>query len=147
MCAMSDDGWRRDANGNLLETWPVPGFDLVGARFRHARLLSGLSQRRIAELAGVSQSSVSRLERGVSGGMRTEALLRIAISIPNFPLGYCPHGHRCAYPFEPPGNWRRQPKRQRAANRHPYVKPPRPSLQEIVSLMTHQREESGKPTE
>ena len=60
-----------------------------------------MSQRAVALAAGVSQSSVSRLERGVSGGMRTETLIRIAISIGGFPFGYCPHGHECAYPFDP----------------------------------------------
>jgi DNA-binding XRE family transcriptional regulator len=97
------DGWNRDRAGNLQRTYPVPGMEIVGARFRNARIRAGLSQRRVADLAGVSQSSVSRLERGVSGGMRTEVLLRIAISIPGLPLGFCPHGHRCAYPFDPRG--------------------------------------------
>jgi DNA-binding XRE family transcriptional regulator len=98
---MQPDGWNRDSRGNLRETWPVPDIDVVGARFRHARVRAGLSQRRLAELAGVSQSAISRLERGKSGGMPTDRLIRIAISMPHFPFGHCPHTHECGYPFDP----------------------------------------------
>jgi DNA-binding XRE family transcriptional regulator len=93
--------WPRNERGGLKPVWPVPGMAIVGARFRNARVRARMSQHQVAFHAGVSQSSVSRLERGVCGGMRTETLIRIAISIGGFPFGYCPHGHKCGYPFDP----------------------------------------------
>lgn len=129
-------GWLSDGEGNLRQTWPVPGMDIVGARFRHARLRAGMSQRELATRAGVSQSVVSRFERGMSGGTRTEAVVRLAVSIPGFPFGYCPHNHRCAYSFEPPGDWKLRKIRQRAPNKRPPVTTPRPSWAEIVRKAT-----------
>ena len=134
---MALQGWLGDGLGNLRKTWPVPGMDIVGARFRHARMRAGMSQRDLATRAGVSQSVVSRFERGMSGGTRTEAVVRMAISIPGFPFGYCPHDHRCAYPFEPPGDWKLRKVRQRAPNTHPLVPTPRPSWAELVRKAAH----------
>jgi transcriptional regulator with XRE-family HTH domain len=58
----------------------------------------------LAELAGVSQSAISRLERGLTPGMSVERLIRIASAIGlSFPFGFCPHDHRCAYPIDPRG--------------------------------------------
>ncbi len=51
--------WNRDEQGNLRETWPVPGMDIVGERFRNGRERAGLSQRRLAIYSGVSQSAIS----------------------------------------------------------------------------------------
>jgi transcriptional regulator with XRE-family HTH domain len=96
--------WKRDPRNNLYAQWPVPEMVIVGARFRNGRIRSGLSQRRLAALAGVSQSNVSRFERGVATGTSAERVIRMATAIgPHFPFGFCPHGHRCAYPFDPRG--------------------------------------------
>ena len=55
-----------------------------------------MSQRRVAAKSNVSQSVISRLERGLGPGMTVEYLLRIATAIgPNLPLGFCPHDHAC----------------------------------------------------
>ena len=101
---MDDWPWHRNHLGGLMATWPVPGRTIVGARFRNCRIKAGLSQRRLAELAGVSQSTISRLERGLVLGMRFEAAMRIAAAIgPSFPFGNCPHHqvHNCGWPFDP----------------------------------------------
>jgi DNA-binding XRE family transcriptional regulator len=83
--------------------WPVPGMVLLGARFRNGRMMAGVSQRHIAELSGVSQTAISRLERGLATGMSAERLIRIADAIgESFPFGYCPHHRRgCPYPLDP----------------------------------------------
>jgi XRE family transcriptional regulator, fatty acid utilization regulator len=41
---------------------PEPGS--LGARLRHFRTEAGISQRELAERAGISQSKMSRIERG-----------------------------------------------------------------------------------
>ena len=76
--------------------------ELVGARFRRGRQQAGLSQRRVAERAGVSQSEVSRLERGLGGGISTYRFVRIGLALgPTFPFGCCPHHEACPYPYDP----------------------------------------------
>ena len=95
--------WARDFRDRYLE-WPVPEMVVVGARFANGRRRAGLSQRRLAELASVSQSAVSRLERGLTPGMSVERLIRIAAAIGlGFPFGFCPHDHLCPYPIDPRG--------------------------------------------
>lgn len=71
----------------------------VGARFRNGRRQAGLTQSTLAFRSGVSQSVISRLERGLATGMSVERLVRIANAIgPSFPFGFCPHDDQCAYP-------------------------------------------------
>lgn len=96
------DPWELNNRGQFAE-WPVSEMLLVGARFRNGRRQAGLSQRRVARRAGVSQSAVSRLERGLSTSMAAHRMIRIAAAIgPYFPFGFCPHmDHRCAYPYNP----------------------------------------------
>ena len=48
-----------------------------GRGIRQARISCGLSQRSLAGLAGLNQSTISRLESGVIGGMRYETLMRV----------------------------------------------------------------------
>ena len=88
---------------HLYATWPVPEMVLLGARFRNGRIMAGLSQREVAARSGVSQTGVSRLERGLATGMSAERIIRVATAIgPGFPFGFCPHHRRdCAYPFDP----------------------------------------------
>lgn len=74
----------------------------VGARFRNGRLQAGLTQRQLAALSGVSQSVISRFERGLNTGMSVERLVKIANALgPYFPFGFCPHHDGCAYPRNP----------------------------------------------
>ena len=70
----------------------------IGRRFRLGRQQSGISQRTLADRAGVSQSEISRLERGMRPGMAVHRLAAIAMALgPQFPFGTCPHDHRCVY--------------------------------------------------
>jgi DNA-binding XRE family transcriptional regulator len=100
---MDDFGQFRTSGWRQYEQWPLPAFVIVGARFRHGRILAGLSQRRLAELAGISQSVVSRFERGLVSHMSAERIVRLAMALgPAFPFGSCPHKHaNCDYPDDP----------------------------------------------
>ena len=80
----------------------TPGSVLIGARFRRGRHLAGLSQRQIAERSGVSQTLISRFERGRCPGLAAWRLMAIAMAIgPEFPMGCCPHSHGCRWPRDP----------------------------------------------
>lgn len=50
---------------------------IFGRGIAQARISSGLSQRRLAALAGLNQSTISRLETGTTAGVRYETLMRI----------------------------------------------------------------------
>ena len=76
----------------------------VGRYLRRARRLAGISQQRMARDANVSQSMVSRTERGVAPGMGLERFVAMCEALGRiFPLGTCPHDHECAWqPIKPP---------------------------------------------
>ncbi len=95
--AMASEPFRRDSSGRYI-VWPQPLAVAFGERVRRARTHVGFTQQRVADRAGVSQSAVSRLERGLATGMSLERLLRILDAIgPTFPMGTCPHDHTCAW--------------------------------------------------
>jgi DNA-binding XRE family transcriptional regulator len=76
-----------------------PDFIMIGARFRNGRNQAGLSQRRLADKAGISQSVVSRFERGLVRKMSAERIVRLALALgPKFPFGCCPHDDGCPWP-------------------------------------------------
>jgi DNA-binding XRE family transcriptional regulator len=90
-----------DMHGRFIQ-WPLPSFALVGARFRHGRLRARLTQRHLADRAGVSQSVISRFERGLVSHMSAERIVRLAMALgPAFPFGACPHDHACMWPYDP----------------------------------------------
>lgn len=61
-----------------------------------------MSQRQVAAVSGVSQSLISRFERGRCPGLAAKRIIAIAVAIgPHFPLGCCPHNHECAWPADP----------------------------------------------
>ena len=92
---------QKDSRGRYVE-WPLPIFLLVGARFRNGRQNAGLTQRQLADMAGISQSVVSRFERGLVSHMSAERIVRLAMALgPDFPFGCCPHDHKCAWPTDP----------------------------------------------
>src|SRR5687767_3589188 len=81
---------------------PQPYFEMIGARFRNGREMVGYSQRAVAAAAGISQSVVSRFERGLVRRMSAERIVRLALALgPRFPFGSCPHDHGCAWPYDP----------------------------------------------
>jgi DNA-binding transcriptional regulator YiaG len=86
------------------EQAPSPDFELVGARFRRGRRQAGLSQRQLATRAGISQSIVSRFERGLVRRSSAEKIVRLGLALgPRFPFGCCPHDHQCPWPANPTG--------------------------------------------
>ena len=69
-----------------------------GAELRRCRHRSGLSQDRLASLSGVSQSSISRLERGRAPYAGLHLILRLSDAMaPRMPLAFCPHEHACLW--------------------------------------------------
>ena len=74
------------------------GVALLGRYLRRSRLLAEMTQQQLADAAGVSQSMVSRAERGAAPGMEVARLLRLIQPLARmFPLGACPHDHNCAW--------------------------------------------------
>lgn len=82
---------------------PKPSLEIFGARIRHGRQQAGLSQRQLANRSGVSQSTISRLERGRCIGLAFIRLVAICSAMgTDFPFGACPHDHPCRWPTSPP---------------------------------------------
>ncbi len=82
--------------------WPLPIYVTVGARFRNGRQQAGMSQRHVAAIAGISQSVVSRFERGLVARTSAERIVRLAMALgPQFPFGCCPHDDGCPWPRDP----------------------------------------------
>jgi transcriptional regulator with XRE-family HTH domain len=81
---------------------------LLGQYVRRSRYYTEKSQAHLSGESGVTQSMLSRLERGMAPGMRVDKLLALASALGRvFPLGYCPHNHQCAWdairrPGDPP---------------------------------------------
>jgi DNA-binding XRE family transcriptional regulator len=77
---------------------------LLGRYLRRSRAYAGLSQTQLASMAGVSQSMVSRVERAKAPAMAFERFVNICLVLGRlFPLGVCPHDHRCGWqPVKPP---------------------------------------------
>jgi DNA-binding XRE family transcriptional regulator len=81
---------------------PRPSLEIFGQRIRAGRYRSGLSQRQLANRAGVSQSTISRLERGRCTGLAFIRLVAICAAMgTDFPFGSCPHDHKCRWPSSP----------------------------------------------
>jgi hypothetical protein len=95
--------FRHDVTGRR-QLEPDPPLISVGRYFRRARLLAGLSQQRLADKARVSQSSVSRTERGLGPAMGFEHFVDMTVELDRlFPFGVCPHDHECPWqPIKPP---------------------------------------------
>jgi DNA-binding XRE family transcriptional regulator len=104
-----DPYWRERGRYGI---WPLPQMVLFGARIRRGRLNAGMSQRQLAAKAGVSQSGISRLERGLGIGMTAMRLVAIGMALgPDFPFGCCSHEHRCAWPYDPLAPGKPKPRR------------------------------------
>ncbi len=101
------DDWV-DPDSGRREHEPTPELVLVGRYFRRSRLYADMSQQTLADKAGVSQSMVSRLERGVAPGMDFHRFVDMCLVVGRlFPIGACPHDHLCAWqPVRPPPDLR-----------------------------------------
>jgi hypothetical protein len=80
------------------EPWDLERVLAFGRFVRRARQCAGLSQQRLADLSGVSQSVISRLERGLAPHLGLSRLLAIQGVLGGcLPLGVCPHEHTCIW--------------------------------------------------
>ena len=71
---------------------------ILGRYIRRSRRQRQITQAELAERAGVSQSMVSRIERGAAASVPLERFLAICMALGRlFPLGACPHDHPCAW--------------------------------------------------
>jgi DNA-binding XRE family transcriptional regulator len=107
-------GWRPRLAGSgtgLVVSRRVPksaDITLLGQYVRRSRYYAEKTQARLSGESGVSQSMLSRLERGMAPGMRVDKLVAVASALGRvFPFGYCPHNHECAWdalrrPNDPP---------------------------------------------
>ena len=69
---------------------------VIGQAVRIARERAALSQRRLAARAHVSQSAISRMERGAVRGIGLVYFARVVDALGDaMPLVGCPHGHAC----------------------------------------------------
>lgn len=69
-----------------------------GIQLRHCRLRAGLSQARLSELSGVTQSTISRIERGKAPRAGIAMLVQLGEVLGyRLPLGFCPHEHICGW--------------------------------------------------
>lgn len=74
------------------------GVSLLGRYIRRSRVLANYTQRQLAAAAGVSQSMVSRVERGLEPEVPVARLIRLVQPLARFfPLGMCPHDHNCTW--------------------------------------------------
>ena len=85
---------------NVAETrWQQEMLEWFGDVVRQARTSTGMGQRDLAERCGVSQSTISRLERGGVARLPLVRLLSLSFALDGrVPIGACPHGHACAWP-------------------------------------------------
>ena len=81
-----------------------PPLLVVGRYLRRSRRYAQLTQRALAAGAGLSQTMVSRLERGTAPTAPFEKVLMAGAALGRlFPIGVCPHDHHCAWqPIRPP---------------------------------------------
>jgi DNA-binding XRE family transcriptional regulator len=80
------------------EPWRPDRLRTFGGCLRRGRHCAGLSQQRLADLAGVSQTLVSRLERGRAPHVSLSRVLAIQHVLGAcLPLGICPHEHDCLW--------------------------------------------------
>lgn len=92
-----------DADSGRRELMPDAPLLLIGRYFRRSRAYAGISQAQLAGMASVSQSMVSRLERARAPAMAFERFVDMGLVLGRlFPLGVCPHDHRCGWQPVPP---------------------------------------------
>jgi len=92
-----------DADSGRRVLTPDAPLVLIGRYFRRSRAYAGISQTQLAGMAGVSQSMVSRIERARAPAMAFERFINMCLVLGRlFPLGVCPHDHRCGWQPVPP---------------------------------------------
>lgn len=66
---------------DLIDLETTHARQLFGSAMRRARLSVGVSQRGLASMAGLNQSTICRLELGTIGGLRYATLMRILVAL------------------------------------------------------------------
>jgi DNA-binding XRE family transcriptional regulator len=85
--------WNSPRDGYSLERLLA-----FGRNIRRARRCAGYSQQRLSDLSGVSQTVISRLERGRAPRLGLERILALHEVLGGcLPLGTCPHDHSCIW--------------------------------------------------
>jgi transcriptional regulator with XRE-family HTH domain len=64
-----------------LDDWTVEALRETGRAIRRLRSAEGLTQRALADRCGLSQSTISRLERGLTPGLRLAWLARLFVAL------------------------------------------------------------------
>ena len=99
--AIQHPGESADADSGRKALFPDPALVDFGRYLRRARRIAQLSQTRLAELSGLSQSTISRLERALAPSVGVDRLVLLGQALGRaLPLGLCPHEHDC--PWQPP---------------------------------------------
>ena len=93
-----------DPDSGRRDLAPDPALVLVGRYLRRSRHYAAKAQEQLANESGVSQSMVSRAERGKAPHMALERFVMMCKPLDRlFPLGACPHDHHCPWqPIRPP---------------------------------------------
>jgi transcriptional regulator with XRE-family HTH domain len=95
-------GWRHPRSDPPTQE-PLTGLVTFGLYARRSRYFVHVSQERLSGDSGISQSMISRMERGLAPGMRMDHLVMLSEQLGRaMPLGFCPHEHRCVWqPIQP----------------------------------------------
>ena len=84
----------RDIDEPVVQQWMLR----FGAALQAARRSAGLSQEQLATRSGLPQSTISRLEHGLTPYVSLTRIGRLSIGLDGrIPIGPCPHGHECAW--------------------------------------------------
>jgi len=84
----------RDATEPILVQWMLR----FGGAIRAARRSASLSQEQLAARSGLPQSTISRLEQGLTPYVSLTRIGRLSIGMDGrIPIGPCPHRHECAW--------------------------------------------------
>jgi transcriptional regulator with XRE-family HTH domain len=76
---------KRDRRSDFDATIDL-GLEILGRSVRRARAQAGLSQHHLGRLAGIHQTTVSRLETGTLGGLRLSKLAAVIGALNGFPI-------------------------------------------------------------
>jgi len=96
--ALEHAGTERVADTGRRELTPDPALLWFGRNVRRGRRIVGMSQQQVADRCGSSQSTLSRLERGLAPSLGIDRLVRLTAVLGRaLPLGECPHEHHCPW--------------------------------------------------
>jgi DNA-binding XRE family transcriptional regulator len=89
-CAQGDPADREMSQQGPAQRWTTV---LDGERLRQLRQQRGLSREKLADLAGISLTTMARLERQDRSPCRSWTLGRLAVALNETPATFVPRGH------------------------------------------------------